>query len=622
MVDYNVFKEDINILDMVQVIDQLFLDQNLDLVIQKTKDLVLYIQETSPLSNRLLYEVYVYLAVMMLQSQQINLFYNYMFFSQQYGTHNDNIESFLFEAFVKPNLLEMQQNYEHNTKLLAQQMTLNSDNFPEFNHLQYWTLPTIEKNYYFLYDKQKHVIIKRLLIMDSNEIEELITTDVFSNYLCDIDYEPFQLISISNAAKLRNKKAYVVIRDIQKFLASLQGSKLSMKNIDHLVIFEHANAFKQYFENSSQYLPRNVSERQSGDYSLTNIIKSLHYNRLNNAPKEEKSVLLSIGIPSYNRGHRALLNIKHLLQLCYDYEVEFIVSNNGTVNETKEQYDEISAIKDSRITYFSFDTNQGFSKNFTKVCELAKGQYILFISDEDYIDINVLPSILDMLSNYEETLAIMKTSTTVQIKWEDVTASMGESALSTFMFTSNYMSGHIFNRELIQQYKAIDYLKLNQNNNIVYWYPHMYLELLLAQYGDIISTSNLLVLEGKAEKTEFEKSVIASNVSIPHYATIESRLEQHRDFLIILSQLEINLRNLDWYRKMHLYLCNKTFALCKLSLNKYYLMTGQDITTLKKKVLNVCLNNVQYQQYISTVDDYYEADSMVMLKLFNDQFNN
>ena len=61
-------------------------------------------------------------------------------------------------------------------------------------------------------------------------------------------------------------------------------------------------------------------------------------------------MLLSICIPSHNRGHRALALVEELLQLPYGNELEIICSNNGSDKNT-EGYEKLKEIKDERFVY-------------------------------------------------------------------------------------------------------------------------------------------------------------------------------------------------------------------------------------------------------------------------------
>ena len=60
-------------------------------------------------------------------------------------------------------------------------------------------------------------------------------------------------------------------------------------------------------------------------------------------------MLLSICIPSYNRGHKAVCLVKHCLNMGYEKgEIEIICSNNGS-EKNVEGYQERKELEDERF---------------------------------------------------------------------------------------------------------------------------------------------------------------------------------------------------------------------------------------------------------------------------------
>ena len=100
------------------------------------------------------------------------------------------------------------------------------------------------------------------------------------------------------------------------------------------------------------------------------------------AKKNQIKPLVSIGLPTYNRDRYLQQALDSLLS--QDYEnLEIIVSDNHSTDETSaicKQY----ALEDRRIKYFRNDKNIGMIGNFSKVAELATGEYFMWASDDNY----------------------------------------------------------------------------------------------------------------------------------------------------------------------------------------------------------------------------------------------
>lgn len=106
-----------------------------------------------------------------------------------------------------------------------------------------------------------------------------------------------------------------------------------------------------------------------------------------------KKVILSICIPTYNRGKILSKTLNHLI-LSPIKEIEILVSNDGSIDNTK---DLIKLIKDSRISYFENPKNLGYDANILKCVERARGEFIFIISDEDYVDLKIISWLIEII---------------------------------------------------------------------------------------------------------------------------------------------------------------------------------------------------------------------------------
>ncbi|NQX61915.1 glycosyltransferase [Paenibacillus qinlingensis] len=560
--------------------------------------------------DRLKADTYASFAYFLFRVSEYDYFFLMLIKAQTHGYSRDEIEKVLWEAFIEPNISEFKDIYESNINfLIANKHIKEAVNFEK---LSFWILPTGVPNEYYMYDKEEKLIKEKVVLFKYEIIPVIQADDDFSDYLLIEDWDWKSVLTYTNVIKKANRKTYIVLNDIQKFLSCLQGALLNEYLISNVVIFDSFISMEKYFSGKNAYIPRNIINLLDNSYTPQNSIDNIHNLRIVKENRYGDNVLLSICIPSYNRGNRALENIVQLLQTSYDEEIEIILSNNGTQNMTKTYYNHIrDDITDARLTYFEFEENQGFAINLCKVCELARGKFILLLSDEDMVNFHVIDKIMNILNQSQDSLAILRTSTSIQSRPPSYRlAKQGKDAMLTYMLTSNYMSGIIFNREMLKQYKGIEYIIENQNNSICFWYPHMYWELLLSQFGNVEGTDLMFIYEGKAEKNETEEAEIGDQINIPYYATIEGRLEQHDGFLNIFRNLELCIDDFTLFGEMYTKLCVKTLTLVALSINVFYKrVESAKPLELLDRAYKYCLSNEHSMVYLndkSNIQNYYE----------------
>lgn len=94
-----------------------------------------------------------------------------------------------------------------------------------------------------------------------------------------------------------------------------------------------------------------------------------------------ESKLVSVIMPTYNCGKFIEETIKTVINQTYK-NWELIIVDDCSKDDTEEVVKKF-VLKDNRITYFRFDTNQGAAMARTKAMELAKGNYMAFLDSDD-----------------------------------------------------------------------------------------------------------------------------------------------------------------------------------------------------------------------------------------------
>ena len=229
---------------------------------------------------------------------------------------------------------------------------------------------------------------------------------------------------------------------------------------------------------------------------------------------------IAICIITYNRSKRALEYVeKKKKNIKKNFCV--LVLNNGSNLGVKE-YKRIEDLskENSQLFYKRHDTNTQFYGNFRSCFDFNNSKYIMILSDEDFVNIDGLDDILNDLKNYNNVAACR---TSIEPHKDLITPGnsyiypneyfmAGVSALNGFSFFGNYISGIIYNLELIKKTDLLNILDRHINSHQSY--PHLYFDLLVASIFDIILTSKVAVIERHAEQTLIENGT--SKVSSAH----------------------------------------------------------------------------------------------------------
>lgn len=391
-----------------------------------------------------------------------------------------------------------------------------------------------------------------LTILENSESLPILRENCFSNITLEFDGDWMEYLEILKEALKR--KIYVICSDIKKIASYFKIPELKsyMQNIK---IFSDRIEYQQYFhKNTNEYLPRIVFANDKKDeYQLKKIIRNEHKYRLTEEGRDTSNVLLTIGIPTHNRGNLLLKRLEKLLKLQYDAEIEIIVAKNGFALYQNE-YIEASCIQDSRYIYYGTDEELKPHLNWYNVTRFAHGKYILFVSDEDELINGALEYYLNLLMTDDE-VSIIRTGTTKHYATlEKVYGKKGLDAFSKSFLGQNYFSGLIINNDDFRKANVMKYEEYS-NNKFYQNYPHEFwcAELSLL-YGDYALEAVLLIDEKQSvlneEYKQYDKlgilnknDIFDEDCGLPKYATYENRFEQFEGQLKFIDDIMKDIPN-------------------------------------------------------------------------------
>lgn len=110
---------------------------------------------------------------------------------------------------------------------------------------------------------------------------------------------------------------------------------------------------------------------------------------------------LTIGIPTYNRPEGLEKVIQYLIKQDYQH-LEIIISDNCSPNPRVKEILEHYAALDHRIRYFIQAKNIEAEPNFNFVFHQAKGDYFMWMADDDIFPDNYFSTCIDFLENNKD----------------------------------------------------------------------------------------------------------------------------------------------------------------------------------------------------------------------------
>ena len=91
--------------------------------------------------------------------------------------------------------------------------------------------------------------------------------------------------------------------------------------------------------------------------------------------------LVSVGIPTYNRSDQLKRAVRSVLAQ-EDARVEVVISDDGSSDATGDVLERLAA-EDPRVRFVRQAQNVGHARNFGEVLAMARGEYFMWLSDDD-----------------------------------------------------------------------------------------------------------------------------------------------------------------------------------------------------------------------------------------------
>ena len=426
------------------------------------------------------------------------------------GVQKDEILENLYACFIAPNEVEFRKNYEENSK--------GNLDVP-YEELEIDFIPVSDSKFY-LFHRMSKVFLgsfqldEEPIMKDDVEFESILFADCwdFRKILPVMKEKTWSIV-------------YILLNEQEaRFASFLKLPRFRELYMANVIIFANTRIMKQIFQEYPDfYLPKQILSM--GD-SYDALFAEIHKKRIEDLSQERKNVFLSILIPSYNRGKRALSAVKEICRSAYDSEIEIVVSDNGSTSYV-EEYQAIRDMKDARVRYHRYEKNMGLLENVVKVLELAQGKYAVLSSDEDMMLIDNLPHYMNLFQKNKDC-GVFKTSGmhgNFPPNPEETTKAHGFTAIVKGI-NGNYITGIGYYMPLVHQLKLTEFIRKRMDNIMVEFYPHCVMSFKLALVSGVLECGKKTPLWLAMEAEDVDG---VPSGEIKSYMTIDSRERQYVD---------------------------------------------------------------------------------------------
>lgn len=243
--------------------------------------------------------------------------------------------------------------------------------------------------------------------------------------------------------------------------------------------------------------------------------------------------VLTIAIPTYNRIEQVCALLESLTDL--GDEIEVLVINDGEIDPFRKVHQLFS----DKFKIIDNERNLGYAKNFCKIFENVATPYTMVMADDDFVEINSLPVILNQLkslqSDFFSTIWLNKDG-----KIQRGRESAREIEAKEFRPAAAHAPGLIYNTGSVVELLPYILGRLDQGCYLTHTYPQVvYLMCLL------LTGKSGMWLDIVAAREGFKMKSGIKDPSGEGYGSITSRLMQTVAVVQILSDFDKTSKSAD-----------------------------------------------------------------------------
>lgn len=214
-------------------------------------------------------------------------------------------------------------------------------------------------------------------------------------------------------------------------------------------------------------------------------------------------------------------------------DIEVIVSDNCSSDDTVSS---LNAINDNRLFIYQNENNQGSMLNVYNVLKKAKGKYVYFTTDKDFINgANINTFIFFLLQNnniscgYCEYFPVRNAKDEIFLK--------GFDAISKVGYIGTHPSGYFFNKDMLE---SINYDTKFSDKDFIGEFGFDFILAELALKGNAAIFNQELTIPQTKHEAAKDKSLSIKGVDTNAFYTPTSRLNMTINHTSHINQLELS----------------------------------------------------------------------------------
>lgn len=490
------------------------------------------------------------------------------FMAAHVGSENpeekEEIFQVIFKNFIEPNEEEFRQAYEKNVEKLISDKVVSNEVVPEYEELSLYMIPISDSEYYVwdrnndcfwgsdsistaTWNSKAKKMFDSIIIDGFSDLRAILTE--FKEYL----YANSYFVLTENDARNR-------------FFSFLMLPSILEMLPDSIHIYDDRQQLADFLYETGNYIPKTI--KTINDYDYSDMMQKIHNKRLLEPKKNMPYV--SIAIPTFNRGKKALENVHNLLKLLLDEEIEIVICNNSS-KEQQEYYDEIEKIaeKDSRIKY-KVMPSEAFEDSFVNVLKAVRTKYAILCSDEDFlINENITYALQELYEHVGYGIISFGTDTGYSDGYyrfdKGIEKKPGSSGLQAG-FGCNYITGLCVNVEYLKKSNVISEYetKYKRKNGYYNQYTHCVYMAYLGYKEGMYATNLTLFCDCNSSG---KLAVYKNGTFIMEHIFVEERIKQAKEQIEILFDMGVSYEEAV---NCIFFFVSRLFSLTRIGYGHYY----------------------------------------------------
>lgn len=117
------------------------------------------------------------------------------------------------------------------------------------------------------------------------------------------------------------------------------------------------------------------------------------------------SLLLSIGIPTYDRNEQLVRQVRAVISQCQSTAIELVICDNHSPTPVEESLKQAGLFPDPRIRLIRNVANIGLGANFNRTLEHCQGKWVWLLGDDDLLENHALEIVLTGIAKIPDAMA-------------------------------------------------------------------------------------------------------------------------------------------------------------------------------------------------------------------------